>query len=206
MPLVARGFAIQRASLTLPLCSLSLVRTFPRIINGYEMSGRFLAVVPMDGVVSARINGRAVGNAVIFLNGSASCTVYQPEARVVAIISMRANFVRFDRLATDSNFGLLKLPDGELAALQSLIYRTLQLAAQQPDALHLQDVRLAMQETILSALNRAANVGEMERGVDPRLCRYKDAVDRVHGLLNSPGSIDLNCEKLADEIGVSARD
>eukprot|EP01136_Pigoraptor_vietnamica_P044811 Opistho-1_new@21995 len=47
IPLRAGDFSVQRASLALPSCTLSLVRTFPRIINGYDFPGRLLVVVPM---------------------------------------------------------------------------------------------------------------------------------------------------------------
>ena len=61
IPLTARDFSVMRASLALPSCRLSLVRTFPRIINGYELSGRLIVVIPMDEVSSTRVNGRAIG-------------------------------------------------------------------------------------------------------------------------------------------------
>jgi len=61
IPLRAGQFAALRANVVLPSCSLSLVRTFPRIIRGYDFSGRLIIVVPMDEVTSTRMNGEDIG-------------------------------------------------------------------------------------------------------------------------------------------------
>src|SRR5215467_11591257 len=67
IPLKAQEFSVARASLSLPSCRLSLVRTFPRIINGYELSGRLIVVIPMNEVSSTRVNGRPIGQSLILL-------------------------------------------------------------------------------------------------------------------------------------------
>ena len=72
VPLTAREFSVMRASLSLPACRLSLIRTFPRIINGYDFSGRAIFVIPMDEVSSTRVNGRAIGHSLILLKGHAN--------------------------------------------------------------------------------------------------------------------------------------
>lgn len=46
IPLSVKDFRVLRANVALPCGSLSLVRTFPRIIRGYEFSSRLLIVVP----------------------------------------------------------------------------------------------------------------------------------------------------------------
>ena len=89
IPLRAGHFAVLRANLALPSCSLSLVRTFPRIIKGYDLSGRLVIVVPMDEVISTRVNGRDIGRSLVILKANANCTVYEPEGRLVAILSIR---------------------------------------------------------------------------------------------------------------------
>ena len=87
MPLVTGGLSVRRAVLSLPSCTLSLVRTFPRIISGYELAGRQAIVIPMNDISSARINGEQIGNAILMLKGNVPCTVYEPEGRLVAILS-----------------------------------------------------------------------------------------------------------------------
>src|SRR5579872_2819672 len=84
IPLSADRFSAARASLELPPYTLSLVRTFPRIINGYDTGSRLLIVVPMDDISSARINGEPIGQCLLLLKGSMNCTVLEPEARQVA--------------------------------------------------------------------------------------------------------------------------
>src|ERR1700749_4170629 len=70
MPLAAGSTAIMRARLSLPTLSLSLVRTFPRIIRGYQLAHAAAVVVPMDHVTSTRINGQTIGSSIVILKGA----------------------------------------------------------------------------------------------------------------------------------------
>ena len=129
IPLTARDFSATRATLVLPSCRLSLVRTFPRIIKGYELSGRLLVVIPMNEVSSARVNGIAVGQSLILFKGKANCTVLEPEARLVSILSIDATMLHQSWLDFDNGHLLLRLPAAGLARLQALIVGLLELAA-----------------------------------------------------------------------------
>ena len=64
IPLAARDFSVIRATVSLPLCRLSLVRTFPRIITGYELSRRLMVVIPMNETSSTRVNGQAIEHSI----------------------------------------------------------------------------------------------------------------------------------------------
>ncbi|MCP3463326.1 helix-turn-helix domain-containing protein [Bradyrhizobium sp. CCGUVB23] len=203
IPLMAGHFAVLRASLALPSCSLSLVRTFPRIINGYDLSGRLMIVVPMNEISSTRVNGKEVGQSLILLKGRANCTVYEPESRLVAILSIRPEALHDHWLRFDQGHVLLRLPDMKLAGVQMLVRGILETAANQPEAVRAQGLLEAMQATLFSCFDDA-----MSRGQVNRRCartRYKEIVDRVDRAMNTNWVTDLNCERLADEIGISVR-
>jgi AraC family ethanolamine operon transcriptional activator len=205
IPLTARNFSVMRASLSLLSCHLSLIRTFPRIINGYELSRRMIVVIPMDGVSSTRVNGRAIGQSLILLKGHVNCTVFEPEGRLVAILSMDATARCHGGLAFDNGHLLLRLPAAELARLQSMIRSMLQFAAKEPAGMTAADVRERTEDTLFAGLSEALRSAEKHDSCGSKsFDRYKIIVDRADELIGLD-PIDLSNEKLADAIGVSVR-
>lgn len=204
IPLDARNFSVLRAALAMPACTLSLVRTFPRIVNGYDLAGRLLIVIPMNGIASARINGEAVGQSVILLKGG-DCTVVEPEARLVAILAIRADATDSRWRALAKSHLLLDLPAVELNRIRTFILRALEFAATRPEAIMAADVLDKMQLTLLSAIEAGLRSGT-EQTARGRLARTRHLqivreVDAIIGL----NPLDASNEKLADEIGVSVR-
>jgi AraC family transcriptional regulator, ethanolamine operon transcriptional activator len=209
IPLQVREFSARRATLSMPSCRLSLVRTFPRIITGHELSGRLLVVIPMDGVCSTRVNGRAIGQSVIVMKGKANCRVLEPESRLVSILSIDAATVRQSWLDFDNGHLLLDLPAAALERLQQLISGTLEYAARRDCPGAAEPAKAAMlqgiEDRLLAGLNAAlACAQKSESRGSESLDRYKIIVDRVDELVElSP--IDLSNEKLACAVGVSVR-
>ena len=206
IPLASGGFSVLRAKLTLPSSVVSLVRTFPRIINGYELSGRLVIVVPMSGVSSARVNGNEIGQSLLLLKGSANCTVYEPEGRLVAVVSIDRKVL--DR--TWEGFGdghvLLRLPAGKLIDLHLRIRGMLEFAAHEPEAMAAHGVLDTMQGELFAALDDAMCLGEVrDAGSRSSLDRYKQIVDHIDRLARVDPAANLNYEELAAGIGVSVR-
>lgn len=205
IPLAAHDFSVVRASLTLPLCRLSLVRTFPRIINGYDLSRRLIVVIPMNDVNSTRVNGRQIGQSLIVLKGSANCTVLEPEGRLVAILSIDAALSDRSLPDLDNGLLLLDLPPAQLLRLQESICGALKFAATDAAALMLAGVLQKVQDTLFANLNEAysASTGHQPEEFGT-LDRYKAIVDQIDELVGL-NPIDLDNEQLADSIGVSVR-
>lgn len=205
IPLRPKDFSVLRASLALPSGTLSLVRTFPRLINGYDLSGRLVIVVPMDRVVSTRLNGVAVGQSLIFLRGSPNCTVLEPESRLVAILSIRAEALGREWLDFGNGYLLLRVPAEALARLQALIRTTLEAAATQASAIMAADVLDRLQETMFAAFDETMCLGTIHDSPGPAsLSRYKTIINRVDDLLGL-NPIDVSSEKLAEELRISVR-
>jgi AraC family transcriptional regulator, ethanolamine operon transcriptional activator len=205
IPLRPKDFSVLRASLALPSGALSLVRTFPRLIHGYDLSGRLVIVVPMDDVASTRINGKAVGQSLIVLKGSPNCTVLEPEGRLIAILSIQPEALDQKWLDFSSGYLLLRLPAQALACLQTLIRITLEGAATQACAIMAADVPDRLEETLFAAFDESMCLGTIHDSPGPAsLARYKTIIDRVDDLLGL-NPIDASNEKLAEAIGVSLR-
>ena len=204
IPLSPKTFNVLRASVAFPSCTLSLVRTFPRIINGYDFSGRRLVVVPMNHISSTRLNGDAIGQSLILIGGIANCTVVEPEGRLVAIISIHADVVAHPFLQFSDGHRLLRLMPGDLADLRTSILGILDFAAHNPEA-NSADVLLFMQSTMLTALNIAMSGGSLHNDpTPPLLVRQKAIVDHVNRLIGLK-PIETANEQLADAIGISVR-
>lgn len=205
IPLRTKDFSALRASLDLPAGTLSLVRTFPRLINGYDLSGRLAIVVPMDGISSTRINGNAVGQSLIVLRGSPNCTVLEPEGRLVAILSIRAEALDRKWLDFGNGYMLLRLPAQALASLQASIRATLEGAAAEGSGIMAADVPDRLQQTLFAAFDDAMCLGAIHDCPGPAsLARYKTIIDRVDDLLGL-NPIDASSEKLAEELRISVR-
>ncbi len=204
VPLRACDFSVLRATLAMPSTILSLVRTFPRIITGFELSGRLLIVLPMDGVTSARINGDEIGQSLLLLKGSPNCTIYEPEGRLVAILSIRPEALdgRWPDIA--SGHLLLRLPPPRLARLKMLVGSILETAAEAPDAMR--DMLGRMEEALLAVFCEATWLSEIRRtGWAASATRYKAIVDRVDDIVYANPAGDLSCERIAEAIGISVR-
>lgn len=204
IPLKAHRLPIARASLSLPSCRLSLVRTFPRIIKGYELSDRLIIVIPMDGVSSTRMNGEAIGQSLILVKGIANCTILEPEGRLVAILSLDTAMLDHASLDFLNGSLLLRPSAADLARLQASIRSLLEFAATEPAALTAADVLQRVQDTLLAGLNQALLYAQEHVSGGESFYRYTRIVDRVDQLVGL-NPIDLSNEKLADAIGVSVR-
>ena len=205
IPLSVKDFCVLRANLVLPCCTLSLVRTFPRIINGYELSDRLLAVIPMDDVATTRLNGKPVGQSIILIKRKANCTITEPKARLVAILSINAETLGPEWLEFGDGHWLLRLQAQQLANMQKLIRGALEIAATIPEAMTTPELPGTLQATLLRALDGAIRRGTFHDYIDgTALERYKRIIDQVDRLIGL-NPLDVANERLADEIGVSVR-
>jgi AraC family ethanolamine operon transcriptional activator len=207
IPLSPERFCCLRASLTFPSCVLSLVRTFPRIIKGYEMPGRMVLVIPMDNVSSTRVNGAEVDDhSLILFKGSTNCTIYEPEGRLVAILAFHTELL--DRTWRDFGDGhlLLRLQPFQLATVQHMVRHMLELAARAPEIIHAPDALQSMQAILFEALDVMMCSGKVH-GLDRRktLSRYKEILDRIEATVSTNPTVDPAIEGLAAATGVSVR-
>jgi len=203
IPLRAGNFAVLRASIALPSCSLSLVRTFPRIIKGYDLSGRLVIVVPMDDVTSTRVNGKDIGRSLVILKANANCTVYEPEGRLVAILSIRRNALAENWLTLDDGHCLLKLPDAALARLQMHIRSVFETAADHPQAIRTDGTAETIERALFSTFDAAMCAGHFDQ--HEARTRYKSIVDHIERVISANQTSDIYFDSLAQEIGISTR-
>ena len=205
IPLDFGAFNVMRASLRLASAGLSLVCTFPRLLSGYDLPGRLIVVVPMNGVSSTRLNGVNVEQSLILVKGKANCTVLEPEGRLVAILSVDADgLVRALPKLVNGHL-LLQTRPNDLADLQQLILRTIEVAARDPQAIAAADTSGELQDRLFAAFEETLCASESPHpGNQALLARYKAILDRVDQLLLGNPAESSN-EELAERLGISVR-
>jgi len=205
MPLSAGAMPIMRARLSLPSMTLSLVKTFPRIIRGYHLTNAAAAVVvPMDHVTSARINGQSMGRSIVMLRGASDCLVHEPEGRLIAIVYFtpppREPWTQLDR-----GYHLVNPASDALAALRRLVSVTLEIAAHDPDFLNEQASLTAVEQSLLSTMEAALRTGTKDEAVSSTMQSYRRIVADMERLIQQDLTIWHKTPELAAQVGVSVR-
>ncbi|MET4798227.1 AraC family ethanolamine operon transcriptional activator [Bradyrhizobium sp. LB11.1] len=203
MPLSAGSTAIMRARLSLPTLSLSLVKTFPRIIRGYQLAHAAAVVVPMDHVTSTRINGQSIGGSIVILKGASDCVVYEPVGRLIGVVYFTPPACEpWSRL---DGYHLLSPASDVLASLRCLISTTLETAAYEPDFLNEPTSRAVVEQSLLNAIDGAIQTGVDSRSVHTTTESYLRIVADMERLIRHDLTIWLKTTEMAERVGVSVR-
>jgi len=204
MPLSAGSTAIMRARLSLPNLSLSLVKTFPRIVRGYQLAHAISVVVPMDQVGSTRINGQSIGSSIVVLKGASDCLVYEPVGRLIGVAYFTPPASEpWSRL--DDGYHLLSAPPDVLASLRGLISATLETAANAPGSLTEPTSQAGVEQSLLGALDAAIRCSVSSKAVQATTEGYLRIVAEMERLIRHDLTIWHKTTELAERVGVSVR-
>jgi AraC family ethanolamine operon transcriptional activator len=204
MPLSAGATAIMRARLNLPTLTLSLLKSCPRIVRGYQLTNAVVVAVPMDNVASARINGQSIGSSVLVLKGASDCLVYEPEGNLLAI----AYFSPPERepwARLGDGYHLLNPASGVLVALRRLMSTTLETAANDPGFLNEPASQTLVERSLLSTMDAAIRTNANSGPVPATTDNYRRLVAEMEKLIRHDLRIWPKTTELADQVGVSVR-
>lgn len=204
IPLSAGTPAIMQARLSLPSLTLSLVKTFPRIVRGYRLPNAAIVAVPMDDVTSARINGRPIDNSVLFLKGDFESLVHEPESRLLAIFYL-SPFQREPWADLSDGYHLLNPASDVLASLRRLVTISLETASNDPDFLSGTSSRLLVEQSLLSTLDAVIRTNVTAPTVPPTIEGYWRMVSEMETLIRRDLRIWSKTTELAAQVGVSVR-
>ncbi|MHB0771601.1 helix-turn-helix domain-containing protein [Bradyrhizobium sp. 1.29L] len=204
MPLSVGATAIMRARLSLPTLTLSLVKTFPRIVRGYQLNNAAAVVVPMDHVTSPRINGRSMGRSIVVLTGSSDCLVYEPEGRLMAVVYFSPP-QREPWTQLGDGYRLVNPPSDVLASLRRLISVTLEIAAHDPDFLNQPMSLAAVEQALLSTMEVALRTGVSGGPASSATDGYRRIVADMERLMRQDLTVWPKTTELAAQVGVSVR-
>ncbi|MBJ7407109.1 MAG: helix-turn-helix domain-containing protein [Bradyrhizobium sp.] len=204
MPLSGGATAIMRARLSLPTLTLSLVKSFPRIVRGYQLTDAAAVVVPMDHVTSARINGQSMGSSIVVLKGTSDCVVYEPEGRLMAVVYF-APPQREPWVQLTDGYHLVNPAADALASLRHLVSVTLEIAAHDPDFLNQPMSLTAVEQSLLGAMEAALRTGESGGPVSSVTDGYRRIVADMERLIRQDLSVWHKTTEMAKQVGVSVR-
>jgi AraC family transcriptional regulator, ethanolamine operon transcriptional activator len=196
--------AIMRARLTLPTLTLSLLKTFPRIIRGYQFTNAAAVAVPMDHVTSARINGQSIGGSVLVLKGDSDCLVHEPEGRLLAVVYFSPSGREPLPELGDGCHLLNPAPD-VLASLRRLISISLETAANDPDFLNEPASQKFVEQSLLSTMDAAIWSSVASGPVSSTAEHYRRIVADMEKLIRRDLMIWHKTTELAEQAGVSVR-
>lgn len=204
MPLSAGTTAIMRARLSLPTLTLSLVKTFPRIIRGYQLTNAAAVVVPMDHVTSSRINGQPIASSIVVLTGASDCLVYEPVGRLIGVVYFTPP-AREPWAQLGDGYRLLNPAPDVLVSLRRLISVTLETAANDPDFLNAPTSQTVVEQSLLSTMEAAIRTNVSSGPVPSVTDGYRRIVADVERLIRRDLTIWHKTTELAEQVGVSVR-
>ena len=203
MPLSPGATAIMRARLGLQTLTLSLVKTFPRIVRGYELTDAVKVMLPMDQVSSARINGQPMDRSLLVLKGTSDCLMYEPEGRLLAVLHFHPQGGPWAQLS--DGYRLLNPPSDLLASLRGLVSCTLQAAAHDPDFLNEPLALTTVEQSLLTAMEDVLRSGAGAESVSSATEGYRRIVSNMEKLIRQDLTIWHKTPELAAHVGVSVR-
>lgn len=204
MPLSSGVTAIMRARLSLPGLTLSLVKTFPRIVRGYRMTDAAAVVVPMDQVTSSRINGQSIGSSILFLTGTSDCLVYEPVGRLMAIVWFKPpRREPWSRLV--DGYEVLNATPDVLVSLRRVISATLETAANDPDLLTKPASQTLIEQSLISTMEAAIRTSAAADPPPNAMEGYRRIVATMEQSIRADPAIWRKTTELAEQAGVSVR-
>jgi AraC family transcriptional regulator, ethanolamine operon transcriptional activator len=204
VPLSSRETGLMRAKLCLPGLSVSLVKSFPRIVRGFQLNEAALVVVPMDDVTSSRINGRSIGSSLVVLRGQSECLVHEPQGRRIAAIYLDPPR-REPWSQLKEGYELLNPASDVLASLQRLVTVTFEAAANDPGFLKEPASQTLVEQSLLSTMDAAIWTSVPSPPAPAVIDGYGRIVGDMEKLIRRDLTTWHKTTELAAHVGVSVR-
>ncbi len=207
VPLNLTNFHTARAMVQLPFCRITVLNSFPRIVDVSYRAADGLVIFQLEDNYEVSVNGMSAERpAFIGMRGNVDLQFFEPHSSLHAIITLDTGLK--DREWFETPDALCPfLPDaGTLAAVRSVTAEILQTASARPDLLQETGSALALQERLLLAMDemfrrsRTPEVtGRMASRSYCRLVRMIDDYVAFHA------ASAIYSADLAEQCGVSVR-
>ena len=207
IPLKLANFHTARATVQLPSCQITVLNSFPRIVDVSYRASHGLVMFQIEDRYEVSVNGMSVNRpAFIGLRGNADLQFVEPRGSLHAIVALGAGlhdrewFERPDELCTLT-------PDaGSLATVRAVTAEILRTASVAPDRLQETGSAFALQENLLLAIDemfRRSRPPEVAGRLASRsYCRLVRMIDDY--IAFHPASAIYSAD-LAAQCGVSVR-
>ena len=207
LPLNLANFHTARAMVQLPFCQITLLTSFPRIVDVSYRAAHGIVMFQLEDDYDVSVNGMSVNRpAFIGMRGNLDLQFVEPRGSLHAIITLGAGLP--DREWFDTPDELCPFtPDGEaLATVRSVTSGIFQAASVRPDLLRETRSALVLQESLLLAVDemfRRSRPPEVAGRLASR--SYCRLVRRVDDYVAFHAASAIYSADLAQQCGVSIR-
>jgi len=206
VPLNLKNFHTARAMVQLPFCQITVLTSFPRIVDVSYRASHGLVIFQIEDNYEVSVNGMSAERpAFIGMRGNVDLQFVEPRSSLHAIITLGAGLK--DREWFDTPDALCPfLPDaGALAAARSVTAEILRTASLRPDLLQETSSALALQDRLLLALDemfRRSRTPEVASRTSRSYCRLVRMIDDYVAFHAASAIYSAD---LAEQCGVSVR-
>jgi AraC-like DNA-binding protein len=154
IPLNLANFHTARAAVQLPSCQITVLNSFPRIVDVSYRAAHGVVIFQLEDDYDVSVNGLSVSRPVFLgMRGNLDLQFVEPRGSLHAIVTLDSNLQ--DREWFDTPDSLCPfMPDAEvLATVRSVTTAILREASVRPDLLSEERSALALQESLLLAID-----------------------------------------------------
>lgn len=205
-PLVHKIFA-EQIILNLPGCDVNYTKSFPRICDA-QLDPNCTAVgFSMDDGVPIRFNGIERDRSVIVLGRSgAACSLVERTPRQYASIIFTPEVADRGWPESGPNFKMFETSIAAQDRLRMLVHQVLAVLPQFVDAFEINEVQLAIRETLLAAVDAAfADVVAANWTARANSLRQFRIFANVQEVLSGNERYPIYSDELARQVGASVR-
>ena len=207
VPLNLANFHTARAMVQLPFCQIAVLNTFPRILDVSYRAAHGVVIFQLEDRHEVSVNGMSVNRpAFIGMRGNLDLQFVEPRGSLHAIITLGEGMRDREWFDTpDELCPFMPAPDA-LATVRSITMNILQTASARPDLLCETRSALALQESLLLAVDemfRRSRPPEVAGRIASR--SYCRLVRMVDDYVAFHAASAIYSADLAEQCGVSVR-
>ncbi|WP_213288324.1 helix-turn-helix domain-containing protein [Bradyrhizobium sp. sGM-13] len=207
LPLNLANFHTARAAVQLPCCRVTMLRSFPRIVDVSYRAAHGVVIFQIEDDYDVAVNGMSVNRpAFVGMRGNVDLQFVEPRGSLHAIITLGAGLR--DREWFDTPDRLCPfMPDPDaLATVRSVTTDILQTASARPELLQEPRSALALQEGLLLAIDEMFRSGRTPEVASRHASRgYCRLVRMIDEYVAFHAASAIYSADLAEQCGVSVR-
>jgi AraC family ethanolamine operon transcriptional activator len=199
IPLGSASQGAARAVYKLPDTTVSLQRTFPRIMEARYAVRGVLVIVPMGHPGGFVTNGeRCDDDVVLVARGSSRGHFVETHGNLVGVVDFGPKLPVQRWRMKDDALSLLRLPSGAVRDIRDGLREVAHARASAAAG--------DLQSGLFDRFDRAVRAGDIVgRDTEPTRMRYVAIVERIDGLLAERWMQPISNEEVAREIGLTSR-
>ncbi|WP_028347618.1 helix-turn-helix domain-containing protein [Bradyrhizobium murdochi] len=207
LPLNLANFHTARAAVQLPCCQITVLRSFPRIVDVSYRAAHGVVIFQIEDDYDVSVNGMSVNRpAFVGMRGNVDLQFVEPRGSLHAIITLGAGLRDREWFDTPDRLCPFMPNTDALATVRSVTTGILQTASARPELLQERRSALALQEGLLLAIDEMFRSGRTPevagKNASMGYCRLVRMIDEYVAFHSAA---PIYSADLAEQCGVSVR-